>query len=101
MREAPGSERRTRAGWKRRRRWRRRGLGILSILCISRLGIEDTSAVMFLHQQRGSSPIFASFLISSRVGLRPSWASANARSQSLSSCLSFRACGSEDDGIVG
>lgn len=39
----------------------------------------------------GNSPIFASFLTSSRVGLRPSWAAANARSQSLSSCLSFRA----------
>lgn len=39
----------------------------------------------------GNSPIFTSFLTSSRVGLRPSWASANARSQSLSSCLSFRA----------
>lgn len=39
----------------------------------------------------GNLPIFTSFLTSSRVGLRPSWALANARSQSLSSCLNFRA----------
>lgn len=98
-----------RACWRtrveRRRRWWRWSRGILSIACISRLGPEHMSVSEDVPLgQKGNSQIFASFLISSRVGLRPSWELANARSQSLSSCLSLRAwagCGSVEDGIAG
>lgn len=102
----------------RRFGWRVGGDEICSILCTLRLclrrsvstavykraGIVSKGDVFHLWQAKeGCPPIFASFLTSSRVGLRPSWASANARSHSLSSWRSFSAwaeCGSEDGGIV-